>query len=330
MANPLNPNGPGRKVKPLIYYAGWDNQELNAEQQAEFDSAGRPQLGYYQHTSLLNIINNVHTLYVGEDRMFKRARFSDVSHLAQRALQELNYDVSKTEVGIEVELNEANTIPFPDDAIRITGIKFIDMRGAARQLELETFVSVARPVAQDEDYEYQYTEAGDLEIDDKSVSVTRFQEQMGDVLTIDNPLDLSVAANIDENFNIYELRRTTGRYGLNPERAHFNGHYVVDTDKGQIHFNSEFNPGDVMVVQYISDGLVEGADLSRVFVDKFDEEAIEYCILAGLARIFSHPDRQILHRQMRGAVQKAKIRNVDFSPERWRRILRNRNMWIKH
>lgn len=329
MSNLLNPRGPGIKLKQLVYYAGWENETLTTEEQAEFDNAGRPDLGYYQHTSLENIINNFFTLYVGEDRLFKRARRSDVAQLAQRSLEELSYDTSKTLSAVEVELNQANSIPFPQDAVKIRSIKFVDRYGYTRNLERENLVSVATPIVQEEDFDYQYKEDGGLIEGEKAAGVDRWQNQRGDALQ-DRARDLSIASNVDENFNIYELRRGTDRFGLNPERAHLNGMYLIDNRLGLIHFNSEFQPGDLMVVEYVSNGLGEAADLNRVLVHKQDEDAIEKSIKAGLADVFDHPKSQIFKKEMRGAIATAKIRNVDYSPEVWRRLFRNRVKWIKH
>lgn len=335
MGNPRNPNGAGLKLKDIVYYSEWDNSmdELTAEERAAFESAGRPDLGYYGKMSLKDVVNDFHTFYVGEGKLFVNAKMRDVEWAAQKALRDLSYNTSRTTSAIEVELNQANIIPFPQDAVKIRKVSYTPPEGGGDLLELSPTrrIRPAKPILQEEqDFEYQYKENGDLIIGEKTESIERFQSYNPLTDIRRNPLNQYLAGYGGYDSEGYGNSRFNTRYGANTEDLQINGSYIVDYDFGRVYFTSQFQPGDIMTLEYVSDGLKNAGNFENVLVDKFDEKALHSCIKVYLAYNFNREMLPQLKRDKAWDVREAKIMAADFSPNEWKRLFRGINKWIKH
>jgi hypothetical protein len=62
--------------------------------------------GNYQFTSLDRIISHFIVAYVGEDKIISKVKRTDVAYHAQRALQELSFDVFKSCKSQEIDMME--------------------------------------------------------------------------------------------------------------------------------------------------------------------------------------------------------------------------------
>jgi len=85
--------------------------------------------GNYQFTSLQNIINQFIVSYVGENKLISKIKRIDVAYHAQRALQELSFDVFKSCKSIETEVQPSLTMPLPQDYVNYTKISSVDNAG---------------------------------------------------------------------------------------------------------------------------------------------------------------------------------------------------------
>jgi len=86
-------------------------------------------LGDYQFTSLHDIIDHFMVVYVGEDKIISKVSKVDVSFHAQRAMQELSFDVFKSCKAIEYDVPATLTTPLPQDYVNYTKISWVDSAG---------------------------------------------------------------------------------------------------------------------------------------------------------------------------------------------------------
>lgn len=253
----------------------------------------------------------------------------DVRAVAFQAIRKLSYDTSQMNTAIEVELNPARTIPLPQDFVSLTRVSFVDGQGNIHPVHPHWLVpGEARALAQQEDFTYRYTEDGMTLEDEKTLSIERFQDRdrrLGD----NGALDFTISENVNRD-STYDLTTNTSRFGLNTELATLNGFYVFNKDAGTVNLSGQFNEGDLIIVSYVTDGLKNSSDLSKVLIHKFDEFALYAIMKATLAEIFNHPDRRVLKRDEDWEIRQAKIRNSDFSVPSLERLMRGKAKWIKH
>ena len=95
---------------PLAYYQGSD-------------------YGNYQFTSLDDIISNFIVAYVGEEKIISKAKRNDVAFHAQRALQELSFDVFKSCKAQEIVVPATLQMILPRDYINYTKVSWVDDAG---------------------------------------------------------------------------------------------------------------------------------------------------------------------------------------------------------
>jgi len=85
--------------------------------------------GYYQFTSLDNIIDHFMIAYVGEDKIIPKVKKLDVAYHAQRAMQELSFDTFKSLKAQEITVPNSLKTPLPQDYVNYTKIVRSDASG---------------------------------------------------------------------------------------------------------------------------------------------------------------------------------------------------------
>ena len=85
------------------YYEGVDGVQ----------NSGVNNYGDYQFISLDTIISQFLISYVGENKIISKAKRTDVSFHAQRALQELSFDTLKSIKSFEMEVPPSLQVPLP-------------------------------------------------------------------------------------------------------------------------------------------------------------------------------------------------------------------------
>ena len=101
------------------YYEGIDGVQ----------NSGVNNYGEYQFISLETIINQFLISYVGENKIISKAKKTDVSFHAQRALQELSFDTLKSIKSFEMEVPPSLKIPLPQDYVHYTKLSWVDSSG---------------------------------------------------------------------------------------------------------------------------------------------------------------------------------------------------------
>ena len=111
---------------------------LNASQRYYYEGAdgvqnsGDEKYGDYQFTSLKDIINQFIIAYIGENKIISRARRTDVTFHAMRALQELSYDTFKSNKSFEYTVPPTLKMPLPQDYVNYVNISWVDSAGISR------------------------------------------------------------------------------------------------------------------------------------------------------------------------------------------------------
>ena len=118
--------------------------------------------GNYQFVSLNDIITQFMAIYVGDEKVLRKASRTDVAFFAQRALQELSFDTLKSFKSLEVEVPPSLSLPLPKDYVNYTKISRVDSSGIKHPLYFTRQTSNPfRPVV-DADYDFVLDSEGSL------------------------------------------------------------------------------------------------------------------------------------------------------------------------
>ena len=109
---------------------GNENQYYNDENSYNgLPNPQNPHYGDYQFTSLDDIITQFQIAYVGEDKIISKIKRSDITFHAQRALQELSFDVFKSCKAQEITVPASLQMILPQDYVNYTKISWVDSAG---------------------------------------------------------------------------------------------------------------------------------------------------------------------------------------------------------
>tara|TARA_X000001382_G_C3159955_1_gene175875 strand:- start:91 stop:1191 length:1101 start_codon:yes stop_codon:yes gene_type:complete len=277
-----------------------------------------PDLGNYQYITMQQLINNFNISYVGEEKIIPKVRRSDVAFHAQRGLQEMSYDILRSEKSQELELGPNLKIALPHDYVNYVKLSWVDNSGIERTIYPARKTSNPTAINQSADFGYIFDSDGNLTTASDSDTWTSFSTQVSTSSTTGESDD----TDIDQAY--VEGRR----YGITPEHAHVNGVYFIDNSRGYVHFSSDLS-GKTIKLLYISDGL---ATEDEMIIHKLAEEAMyKYIAHAILATRVNIPEYIIARfkKERFAAMRQAKLRLSNFKSEEIRQVLRNKSKQIK-
>ncbi len=327
------------------YLGPYDNipaSDYNAATAAEVNEAG---LGYYRRTSLDDMINNFIVAYVGEDKVLPKVPRHEVAFWAQRAVQEFSYDIFHAENNIEVELNpEVLNIPLPQDFVNLVKITYTGFDGQEYPAFEAQGTRAKQAILQDNNYEYNYDNTGELLYAEQDEGTTRWQDPANEFAQRDIARNYFYGSEYDEEYKYYSFYSFQGRrYGTDPQYDNKNGEYVLDLARGIIYFGSGFalnqfssggnSDGRLFInIRYISDGLAENGDLTKVFVPKLAEDAVYAQMLYNIAklRLSSAQLAPLYKKEASAKMRNAKHRLTNFRLEEITQVMRGKSKWIKH
>jgi len=283
-------------------------------------------LGSYQYVSLQDIVNNFMLMYQGNHELVNNLERYQVLFHAKRGIQELNYDAMKEIKVLQLTLDHNFSYVLPSDYVnwvRISQYK----NGVLYPLTENIQTNWSSAYLQDNNSQLLFDQDG---------NVLRPQE---------SELDLSrgtrsIYLNDNSVFDGQEGWCVDGcwyfdygigaRFGLNTETANANPTFKIDKQAGKIYFSSGGGT-DSMVLEYVSDGMVNGDD-SQVSVNKLFEEYlyayIKYAILNGRFGVQEY----IVNRARKdksSLLRNAKLRLSNIHPGRLLMNLRGQDKWIK-
>lgn len=304
------------------YYANFEGDAGNTP--ANFKG-----LGYYSRTSLEDVINNFIVAYIGEDKALAKVPRYEVDFWAQRGMQEFSYDILHSEKSVEIELGSTLQFPLPQDYVNYVKVSHIGEDGKKNVLLPVRTVGNPTAILQDSDHDFLYDGNGEVQVAAKSTAITRFQDP-------NNPANRSQSAQdyYNNNYNDDNFSYFNKRYGSNPEDMTGAGTFFIDTVKGIIFFDGTFSgrPDNLVVLDYISDGIADNGDLSKVYVPKLAEDALYAYILYNLSKLRpSSAQLAPLYKKEAGSkMRNAKIRLSNYKSEEMAQVLRGKAKWIKH
>jgi len=280
--------------------------------------------GYYQFVSIDDIVSNFIVSHVGDDKIIKKAKRTEVFYHAQRAMQELSYDTVDNVKAIEVEVPPSLSIPIPHDFVSYVRLTAVDNAGIERPLKPADITSAPTPILQDSDYNYLYDNNDELLIATESEAIKKFQktdQYKGNSInpTEETFLEEGYGYNVDFG----------KRYGIDPQRATKNDLFVIDQRRGLISFSNGVK-GKIIILKYVSDGLNIDGDSK---IHKFAEEAAyKFIALAIMSAKANIPEYQInrLKKEKKAAMRSAKLRLANLNIEDLTQIMRGKSKQIKH
>ena len=284
-------------------------------------------LGDYRYIKLVDIINNFMYGYTGDGKVINKAKRSDILFHAKRGIQEFAYDISRVEKIQEVEVGPDLTVAMPQDYVNYIMLSWVDTSGLEHPIFPAEYTSrPSESIAQDANGDYLFTSQGDTVTVTPSVTETRFKD-------FDLNLYSGNLANDDYYlFTHYVSNRVynrSGRYGIDPVKANFNGVFVVDEVNGQFGFSNDLS-GRIINIKYVSDGLATDSEMK---IHKLAEDAIyKYIYHAILSTKLGVPEYQVMRakRDRRAAMRNAKLRLSDLNIKELTNIMKGKAKHIKH
>ena len=331
------------------YLADYDNEPFSSPQ-AEADYRARGlETGYYQFTTLEDMINNFVVAYIGEGKVLTRVPRHEVAFYMQRCVQEFSYDIFRAENNIELELNpETLQIALPQDFVRLVKITYTGFDGQEYTAHESPTTRSKQAILQDDNFEWNYDQTGDILFGEEAEAVRRWQDPRFEFAQRDIARNYFYGSEYDEEYNYYSFYSFQGRrYGTDPQYDNQNGEYIIDRYRGLVYFSSDFatnqftlrpddegnnRQGFLINIRYISDGISGNNDLNRVFVHKLAEGAIYADVLYSLARVRPSAAAVVpLYKKEAMAMKRnAKIRLQEYKLEELTQTMRGRAKWIKH
>jgi len=306
------------------------NITLSDAERAELADFGG--LGYYSRTSLDDVINGFLITHVGTDKVLDRVMRHEVAFWAQRGLQEFSYDILHSEKNLEQELGPSLSMALPADYVNYVKITWVDAFGNDRTIH-PTRVSTPKQAAlQDDSFNFIYDSDGNKTLAGKSETTQRYQDESFATELANRIRQDSYGFIADDVYDYYYSGYFGRRYGLEPEHANFNGTFQLDLNAGIIYFDSSFQEGDLIGLRYISDGIADNDDLTKVYIPKLAEDALYAWILYNLTKVRATTAQlaPLYQKEMRAKMRNAKIRLSNYRPEEIAQVMRGRAKWIKH
>jgi hypothetical protein len=302
------------------YYANFEGDAGNTP--ADFKG-----LGYYSRTSLEDIINNFIVAYIGEDKALAKVPRYEVDFWAQRGMQEFSYDILHSEKSVEIELGSTLQFPLPQDYVNYVKVSQVGDDGKKNILLPSRKVDNPLAPLQDGDHDFLYDGDGEVQVAAKSTAITRFQDP-------NNPANRTRSLEDNYNYDDDDFPYLNKRYGSNPEDMSGVGTFFIDNEAGVIFFDSTFSgrPDNLIILDYISDGIADNGDLSKVYVPKLAEDALYAYMLYNLSKLRPSTVQlaPLYKKEASSKMRNAKIRLSNYKLEEMAQVLRGKAKWIKH
>lgn len=302
------------------YYANFEGDAGNTP--ANFKG-----LGYYSRTSLEDVINNFIVAYIGEDKALAKVPRYEVDFWAQRGMQEFSYDILHSEKSVEIELGSTLQFPLPQDYVNYVKVSQVGDDGKKDILLPSRKVDNPLAPLQDGDHDFIYDGNGEVQVAAKSTAITRFQDP-------NNPANRTRSLEDNYNYDDDDFPYLNKRYGSNPEDMSGAGTFFIDNEAGVIFFDSTFSgrPDNLIILDYISDGIADNGDLSKVYVPKLAEDALYAYMLYNLSKLRPSTVQlaPLYKKEASSKMRNAKIRLSNYKLEEMAQVLRGKAKWIKH
>ena len=285
--------------------------------------------GSYQYVSLYDIVNNFMLMYAGNHSLINNEeRFKILFH-AKRAIQELNYDAFKEIKILELSVDDQLRYVLPSDFVNWVRIS-VQTEGVLYPLSENIQTNWSSAYIQDNTGKVLFDQDG------KALSPQFSELDYARIFSIQPTIYLNSQSpfngqnGYNDGGNWYFERSIGARFGLNTETANANPTFKINSKGGVINFSSGIQ-GELVVLEYVSDGMENGDD-STVTVNKLFEDyvyaAIEYAVLGSKYGVQEYVVNRAKKRKS-ALLRNAKIRISNIHPGRLLMNLRGRDKWLK-
>jgi len=285
--------------------------------------------GSYQYISLDDIVNNFMLMFQGNNELINNINRYQVLFFAKRAIQELNYDAMKEIKILQLQVDDQLRFILPQDYVNWVRISCYK-DGVLKPLTENIQTNWSGAYLQDNDYKILFDIYGNVLKPNKSkLDTDRIDGLKKSIyLNQNSPYNNQMGYNIDGEW--YFDYNIGSRFGLNTETANSNPTFSIDKRGGAINFSSGL-AGELVVLEYVSDGMENGND-SSVSVNKLFEEFIYAAIkFSFLNNRISAPEYLVnrARKDRSSLLRNAKLRISNMHPGRLLMNLRGQAKWIK-
>ncbi len=284
--------------------------------------------GSYEYISLKDVINNFLVAYVGDDKLIKNIKRTDIMFHAKRGLQEFSYDTLRSIKSQEISMPPNLSIPIPQDYVNYVRLSWIDEAGVRRIIYPNPIVTDPTELPL-QDREGEYTQDAYPGIESNLQAAQSKIEQRWKRF---NDQDIIGNFNLDQlgvyNWQYWKLFYGQ-RYGLDPQLTQQHGWFTINGRTNMFNFSSNL-AGQLILLEYISDGLGYDEDTK---VPKMAEQAMYMHIAHGILSTRNNVPEYIVARFKKdrsAALRNAKIRLQNLKLEEMTQVMRNKSKWIKH
>lgn len=285
--------------------------------------------GSYQYVTLQDIVTNFQLMYMGNHSLVNNEERYKVLFHAKRAIQELNYDAFKEVKVLELSICDQLRYVLPPDYVNWVRISLYK-DGLLRPLTENIQTNFSSAYLQDNNCRILFDQNGNIlrpqnsTIDYDRITGTKKTIYLNQNSAFDGQAGYEYDGDWYFDYNI------GARYGLNTETANFNPTFSIDRKGGVINFSSGID-GDLIILEYVSDGM-EGGDNTAITVNKLFEEYvyayINYAILDAKLGVQEYIVNRA-RKKKNALLRNAKIRISNIHPGRLLMNLRGRDKWIK-
>jgi hypothetical protein len=285
--------------------------------------------GSYQYISLYDIVNNFMLMYTGNHSLVNNEERYKVLFHAKRAIQELNYDAFKEIKVLELSVDDQLRYILPSDFVNWVRIS-IEKDGILFPLSENIQTNWSNAYLQDNTGKILFDVDGNIL--SPQFSDLDFERifGLGRTIYLNSLSPFNGSYGYNDNGIWYFGRDIGARFGLNTETANANATFSINKKAGVINFSSGIQ-GQLVVLEYISDGMENGNDAS-VSVNKMFEDyvyaAIEFAILNSKVGVQEYIVSRARKRKT-ALLRNAKIRISNIHPGRLLMNLRGQDKWIK-
>jgi hypothetical protein len=285
--------------------------------------------GSYQYVSLDDIVNNFMLMFQGNNELINNINRYQVLFFAKRAIQELNYDAMKEIKILQLQVCDQLRFVLPPDYVNWVRISCYK-DGLLRPLTENIQTNWSDAYLQDHKCRVLFDIYGDvLKPNNSKLDIDRITKQKKSIyLNEGSPYNGAMGYYYDGGWYFdYEIG---ARFGLNTETANSNPTFSINKKGGVINFSSGVS-GELVVLEYVSDGMEKGND-SDVSVNKLFEEYIYAAIKYSLLNNRISAQEYVINRARKdksSLLRNAKLRISNMHPGRLLMNLRGQAKIIK-
>lgn len=228
--------------------------------------------GSYQYVSINDIVNNYMLNNVGDDKLVNNTQRHLVLFYAKEAVKELTFDSFREVSALEFIVQDDLKMILPHDYVNYVRLS-LEVDGVLFPMSENLSEITAKRYIQDSNGDLTFDINGNVITGQSELDIRRLDQSL---YTGPGPYSGCYGWCVDGDW--YFGFSFGSRYGLDPTTANSNGTFKINKKAGVINFASNIS-GQRVVLEYISDGLYDGAAEVHKMAEKFVYAYITWSIL---------------------------------------------------